>query len=303
TCALTKDGRVAVYTGDDEKFEYLYRFVSRDKFDAKDRKKNTDLLDNGVLSVARFNADGTIDWLPLVFGKNGLTKENGFNDQGDVLIETRRAADILGATPMDRPEGIAIQPNTASVFVAMTNNSSRKPEQVNPANTRAANKHGHIVALMPPAGDHGADRMLWQFFLQGGDPAVAADGALYHGAPSEDGWLSCPDNLAIDPTGNLWIATDGQPKTIDKCDGLYAAPTAGEGYGIPKLFFTSPLGAEVTGPCFTPDGETLFVSVQHPGDGTSFEDPSTRWPDFRDGMPPRPSVVAITKSGGGRIGS
>lgn len=305
TTALAPDGRVVVYSGDDQVNEYIYRFVSTGKYDAKKREANFGLLDSGTLSVAKFHVNGELEWLPLVFGQNGLTPENGFNDQGDVLIEARRAGDIVGATPMDRPEGIAVVPQSGKVFVSLTNNKSRKPEAVNAANTRAKNIHGHIIEFLPPAGDHAAAKFQWKIFLQGGNPSVPADGAVYPSPVSEHGWLSCPDNLAVDPTGHLWIATDGQPKSIGLNDGLYAAATEGEGYGASKLFFSGPLGCEVTGPCFTPDGQTVFVSIQHPGDtdGATYEQPSTRWPDFRDGMPPRPSVVAITKTGGGRIGS
>lgn len=305
TTALAPDGRVVVYSGDDQANEYIYRFVSTGKYDAKKREANFGLLDEGTLYVAKFHASGELEWLPLVFGQNGLTAENGFNDQGDVVIEARRAGDIVGATPMDRPEGIAVVPKTGQVFVSLTNNVIRKPEEVNAPNTRAHNKHGHIVEFLPPEGDHAAAKFEWKLFLQGGNPAKAEDGSLYHSPVPDDGWLSCPDNLAVDPSGHLWISTDGQDKSIGLNDGLYAAHTTGEGYGAPKQFFSGPLGCEVTGPCFTPDGETLFIAVQHPGDikGATFDTPGTRWPDFREGVPPRPSVVAITKTGGGRIGS
>lgn len=302
TVTLAPDGRVVVYSGDDERFEYIYRFVSKGRYDPAKGKANSALFDDGMLYVARFHEDGSMEWLPLAFGQNGLTPENDFADQGEVLIEARRAGDVLGATPMDRPEGIAVHPDTGQVFVSLTNNVLRDTPNV--ANTRAENIHGHIIELLPPDRDHAADRFGWRIFLQGGDPADEKTQAFYLSPPSKEGWLSCPDNLAVDPEGRLWICSDGQEKTIERNDGLYACDTAGAAAGQTRLFFTGPKGCEVTGACFTPDGKTLFLSVQHPGEntGSTFENPSTRWPDFRADMPPRPSVLAITKEDDGIIG-
>ena len=125
-----------------------------------------------------------------------------------------------------------------------------------------------------------------------------------NGAVSNNGWLAAPDNLAFDPKGRIWIATDGQDDFAGFADSLYAAETSGQYRGITRNFFSCPRGAEVTGPAFTPDGKTLFLSVQHPADekGSTFDKPSTRWPEFKPDMPPRPSVVAITKTDGGEIG-
>ncbi|MCH2546960.1 MAG: PhoX family phosphatase [Alphaproteobacteria bacterium] len=303
TTTLAPDGRVVVYTGDDERFEYIYRFVSTHAYDANNREANFTLLDDGVLSVAKFYEDGSMEWLPLVLGQNGLTAENGFHSQGDVLIETRRAGDIVGATPMDRPEGIAVHPSRGEVYVSLTNNSRRT--SANAANGRVNNIHGHIITLSPPNADHAAVKFSWQTFLQAGNPADSSDNALYPGEVSSHGWLSCPDNLTMAPNGNLWICTDGQPKTLQLNDGLYASDVSGRGNSAPKLFLTGPLGCEITGPAFTPDGQTLFLAVQHPGDGdgASFDEPTSRWPDFNPALPPRPSILTISKKDGGIIGS
>lgn len=305
TAALTADGRVAVYSGDDEMFQCLYRFVSRRRYDPADRAANRGLLDDGTLYAARFD-EGGVSWLPLVFGAGPLTPANGFHDQGDVLIEVRRAAALVGATPMDRPEDVEVHPTSGAVYVSLSNNKNRTaPDAANP---RPANVHGHVIELLPPlsgqARDHGADRYAWDFFLLGGNPDVSAHHARYHRGVSHRGWLSCPDNLAFDPGGRIWIATDGMPKS-GVADALYAADCAGPGRALTRRFFAVPRGAEVTGPSFTPDGTTLFVSVQHPGDeeGSTFLNPSTRWPDFRDDTPPRPAVVAIRRRDGGVIGS
>ncbi|TCZ65414.1 PhoX family protein [Roseicella aquatilis] len=308
THAVCPDGRVAFYSGDDERFDYLYKFVTARPWNPRDRAANRDLLDEGTLHVAKFEADGTLRWLPLVQGGGPLTPENGFHTQGDVVIEARRAADLLGATPMDRPEDVETNPVNGRVYVMLTNNSSRKPEQVNPANPRPANIHGHVVEIIPPGAgtarvDHAAEVARWGIFIAGGKPGIDP-GAQYHRAISNEGWLSCPDNCAFDSKGRIWIATDGAPITSGVADGLYAADTAGPGRALTRLFYQAPSGAEVCGPKFTPDDRTVFLAIQHPGEdaGSTFEQPSTRWPDFREGAPPRPSVIAIVRKDGGAIG-
>lgn len=316
TTTLTPDGRVVAYSGDDQQFECLYRFVSAGRFDPKNRAANKNILDDGILSVARFNADGTLDWLNLVFGRGPLTPANGFRSQADVLIETRRAADLLGATPMDRPEDVETNSATGRVYVMLTNNSRRTAEKIDAANPRGPNRHGHVVELLPPGTENGgvtaskarhdAPRFRWEIVLLAGDPKNPDHGARYHpGVAAEGAWLSSPDNCAFDNSGRLWIATDqGTAWQRNKIpDGVYACDLAGPGRALTRLFLACPVGAEAAGPCFTPDGKTLFLSVQHPGEGTTFDDPSTRWPDFKAGTPPRPSVVAITKIDGGEFGS
>lgn len=304
---ISHDGRVVVYLGDDERFEYLYKFVSEDRFDPKNRAANRDLLDRGTLYVACFD-DDTMRWLPLVHGEGPLTPANGFHDQADVVIEARRAADLLGATPMDRPEDVEPHPHSGHVYVVLTNNDRRSAGQTDAANPRSGNRWGHIIEIAPPrvngVADHAAVECRWEFFLLAGDPADARQSARYAGPVSRNGWLACPDNIAFDRNGRIWIATDGQDQAAGCADGVYAADTQGPGRGITRLFFGAPRGAEVCGPCFSPDGRTLFLAVQHPGDdpGSSYETPSTRWPDFDPAIPPRSAVIAVTRSDGGEIG-
>ncbi|HEY7669128.1 MAG TPA: PhoX family phosphatase [Hyphomicrobium sp.] len=310
---VNKDGRVVLYSGDDTRFEYVYRFVSSGKFNPEDRGGNMRLLSEGTLSVAKFAADGTVTWLPLVFGEGPLTEANGFKSQADVLIDARLAADRLGATCMDRPEDVEPNPKTGSVYVILTNNKKRGEAETDPANPRADNLFGHIIEMIPPDGDHAAATFKWNILVKCGPKSGA--GASWHAETSESGWFASPDNCAVDTEGRLWVATDqGDEWPLTKrADGLYAVET-GNKRGKSKLFFRCPVGAELCGPAFTPDGETLFVAVQHPGtDGTkayerfgrasTFEDPATRWPDFDERMPPRPSVLAIRRRGGGKIGS
>jgi hypothetical protein len=306
--AVSADGRVVIYMGDDERFDYVYKFVTARPWNRTDRAANRDLLDEGTLFVARFLDDGKVEWLPLTFGQGPLTAANGFNSQGDVMIETRRAADLLGATPMDRPEDVEPNKVNGRVYVMLTNNTNRRTEQVNRVNPRASNAHGHIIEIIPPGAgtaqvDHAAPEGRWEMFLVAGRPGVDA-GARYHRATSARGWLSCPDNCTFDSKGRIWIATDGAPTAAGVADGLYGADTSGPGRALTRLFYQAPTGAEVCGPLFTPDDQTVFLAIQHPGEdpGSTFERPSTRWPDFAEGMPPRPSVIAIVKRGGGAIG-
>ncbi|GAB2900076.1 PhoX family phosphatase [Uliginosibacterium flavum] len=316
TCVVAPNGQVVVYSGDDEAFEYIYRFVTAGKYNANNLAANRDLLDTGVLSVAKFSEDGSLRWLPLVFGQGPLTPANGFQSQADVLIETRRAADLVGATPMDRPEDVEANPVNGRVYVMLTNNTTRKPEQINKMNPRASNAYGHILELLPPGtqgndgapiAQHTADEFRWEVLLLAGNPSEPKHGAKYHPDTAEKGnWMAAPDNCCFDNRGRLWITTD-QGSAQSKSgipDGVYACDVSGAGRALPKFFYACPKDAEMCGPAFTPDNRTLFVAVQHPGEDadSTFNAPSTRWPDFSRSMPPRPSVVAITRNDGGVIG-
>ena len=308
---VSRDGRYALYSGDDQRFDYVYRFVTSAPVDRANPNNNRDILDSGTLSVARFDADGTMAWLPLVFGEGPLTPANGFESQADVVIEARRAGDLLGATKMDRPEDVEANPLTNKVYVMLTNNAGRTREQVDPANPRPNNRFGHIIEMIPPDGDHGAATYRWEILVRCGDPSIAEVGATFNPSTSRDGWFGMPDNCAVDAAGRLWIATDGNSRSrTGRNDGVWAIETEGAARGTSKLFLRVPNGAELCGPELTPDLETFFVAVQHPGESdpedpqagpTTYSTPSTRWPDFRPDMPPRPSVVAITRRGGGKI--
>ena len=310
---VAQDGRVVLYMGDDERFEYVYKFVTKGRFNPNDRAANMDLLDEGTLYVARYDAEGRGQWLPLVHGQGPLTEANGFRSQADVVIEARRAGDLLGATKMDRPEDVEPNPKTGKVYVMLTNNTRRKAEQVDATNPRADNKFGHIVEMVDDGGPAGLT-FTWNVLVKCGDHTVADVGASFHPATTKDGWFGMPDMAVVDNHGRLWIGTDGNNhKATGRSDGLWALETGGDLRGLSKHFFRCPVGAELCGPTFTPDDRNLFVAVQHPADDgqewaefgrpSSFEQPATRWPDFQEGMPPRPSVVVIMKEDGGLVGS
>ncbi len=326
---VARDGRVAVYMGDDDKFEYVYKFVTRRPFDPHNPAANRDLLDDGTLYVARFDADGTGEWLPLVYDERGpLNRRSGFTSQADVVIRARAAADLLGATPMDRPEDIHPSPVDGRVYIACTNNTSREPGSrlgewagrtidlgPNAANPRPRNATGHIIELTEDDGDAAATRFRWNVFLLAGNPGASearflveyeqvmraqlAATATYYAGFRDSGAVSpiaCPDNLGFDPLGRLWIVTDSD-RVLGTNDGCFVCPTTGPERGALRQIMSGPNGAEICGCEITPDGTTVFLSIQHPGDGGSVDDPVSHWPDGGD-LPARAAVIAVRREDG-----
>ncbi|MCU0904113.1 MAG: PhoX family phosphatase [Tabrizicola sp.] len=319
-CVVAPDGRVVVFMGDDDDFEYIYRFVTRDAWNPADRAANRDLLDHGTLSVAQFGEDGTLRWIPLLAGEGPLTAEAGFATQADVVLNTRAAADLVGATPMDAPEGFVPHPITGKLYVAMTENEDRlaagdgdAEEQVNVANPRGPNPHGHILELVPPgtdgARDFAAETFAWDVFVLCGDPAIPEDAAMFH-PDTTTGWFTDPDNLSVDPGGRLWVCTDGPPPP-GIADAVFVMDTEGPGRALPRIAYIAPVGSEACSPAFTPDGATVFISVQHPGelrmeddeDAESIAESGTLWPDFTPGTPARPALIVLTRTDGAMVGT
>jgi hypothetical protein len=309
---LAADGRVVVYSGDDERFDYIYKFVSRNRYDPRDRAANRDLLDDGTLYVARFDPDGTGEWRALRFGDRGLAAADGFQSQADVLVRARMAADALGATKMDRPEWVAVHPRTKEVYCALTNNALRGAAGQAPAdaaNPRAPNVYGHIIRWREADGDPAATRLGWDIFVQAGDPAHP-DPAK-RGTVKGDGFGS-PDGLRFDDRGVLWIETDVSAGALNRGDyarlGNNQLLAADVRTGEVRRFLVGPPNCEITGLAFTPDGRTLFVNVQHPGETPSERsDPAnprafSNWPDFDPQGRPRSATLAITRDDGGTIG-
>jgi secreted PhoX family phosphatase len=304
TVIIAASGRPAVYMGDDRRYEYIYKFVADGRYDPANRLANLKLLETGTLYAARFKDDGTGDWVALVQGQGPLTPANGFSSQAEVVIAARRAADLVGATKMDRPEDVEPNWKTGKVYAAMTYNEQRKPAEVNRANPRPDNKWGHIVEITEDGGDHTGTTFRWEMFILAGDPRNPAHKADYQGH-TDVSPIAAPDNLAFDDQGRMWVATDGLDDTLGGNDAVFMVETEGAGRGRSQQFLSGPSGCEVCGPAFTPDNRTFFCAIQHPGlvDKATYDKPGSRWPDNRPDMPPRPSVVAIYRADGGKIGT
>jgi hypothetical protein len=302
TCVVAASGQLAVYMGDDDRFEYVYKYVSRGRVDTAPAAANDTLLDDGTLYVARFDAAGRGEWLPLVYREDGpLHARAGFRNQAEVLINARGAADLLGATMMDRPEDIEVHPRSGRIYVVCTRNELRRNTNAtgqygnrridlgpNAANPRGNNLYGQIIEITEDGDDHTARRFRWDVLLTGGKAVRGAS-------------LGSPDNIGFDAAGNLWIVTDGQQPEGGN-DGCYVCAVAGPERGVLRQFMSGPVGAEIAGCVFTPDQSTLFLSVQHPGEAGTLERPSSDWPDGR-GLPPRSAVIAIRREDGGIVGS
>ncbi len=307
--AVGADRRLALYMGDDEPFEYIYKFVTARPWRADDRE----LLDHGTLYVAKFNADGSGEWLALVQGQNGLTAERGFPDQAAVLVRTRQAADAVGATPMDRAEWCAVHPVTREVYVTLTNNTARgadKRPAVDAANPRANNIFGHILRWREAGDEVAATQFKWDIFAMGGVPAHAD--AARRGKFKGD-MFGSPDGLWFDQRGVLWVQTDISPTALNRGEFaplgnnqmLAADPVSGEF----KRFLVGPRGCEITGFTMTPDGRTAFVNIQHPGENPGeLNDPArphanSNWPDFDPNGRPRSATVVIRRKDEGMVGT
>lgn len=301
---VNDDGHVVVYLGDDERGEHLYKFVSKGKYQEGNNSANRDLLEDGTLYVAKFamkenKLEGDGQWLELTYGKNGLTKENGFNSQAEVMIFARRAATQVGATTMDRPEWVAVHPDKKHVFCTLTNNKYRgvrEGQEIDGVNPRAENHYGQIVRWAPTNANHVSDTFQWDLYLIAGNPTVHK-GNLYAGSDNinKDNMFNSPDGIGFDKAGRLWIQTDGNYSNKGDFAGqgnnqmLCGDPNTGE----VRRFLTGPIGCEITGLTFSEDQKTMFVGVQHP---------SGHFPQGGSNKP-RSTIVMITKENGGVIGS
>ncbi len=311
TVSLAPDGRVVVYSGDDARFEYIYKFVSRARFDPRRPAANRRLLDEGTLYVARFDAAGRGRWLALLYGENGLDAANGFASQADVLVRAREAADRVGATRMDRPEWIAVHPRTREVFVTLTNNSRRGRSGypgADAANPRVPNIYGHVLRWREQDANPTAETFDWSVFLLAGDPAQpdpahrGSTGLAFGG----------PDGLHFDAQGKLWIMTDVSASRLQRPSFeslgnnqlLAADPASGE----VRRFLVGPVNCEITGLTQTPDGRTFFLNIQHPGEvpdarsDPTWPDRYSRWPDGGADARPRSATIVIQREDGGVIG-
>ena len=322
TTTITADGRIAVYLGDDEKGEYIYKFVSTGTYDENNRKANFRLLDEGTLYVAKFTGDGAEDglfdgtgqWIPLTTDKKSFI--DGLS-VAEVLINTRAAADKVAPTRMDRPEDVERNPINGRIYAALTNNDTRgskfPADEANPIVTshtrdtldgplieKAGNRNGYILELTEEGDDAAKTGFFWTLFLVCGDPTAQE---TYFGGydKSKVSPISCPDNVAFDGSGNLWISTDGN--VLGSNDGIFTVPVAGPKRGQVKQFLSVPFASEACGPLVSEDDKTAFVAVQHPGetDGATFEKPTSTWPHTHKF--PRPAISCVWRKDGGRVGS
>ncbi len=293
------------YMGDDARDEYIYKFVTKARYFP--RRASGDMLDEGTLYVAKFYDDGSGEWIALEYGKNGLTDANGFTSQADVLVNTRSAADFVGATKMDRPEWGAVHPQTREVYMTLTNNSNRLPTQTVAANPRGPNPYGHIIRWQEQSNRPWATRFWWDIFVLAGPENDSQVLPAENGpALTSDNIFASPDGLWIDNNGILWIQTDMSDSQLNtgpfgNNQILAAEPQTGE----IRRFFTGPVGQEITGVITTPDSKTMFINIQHPGEQGSVAPGNLYASHWPDGYPnrPRSTTVIITKNDGGSIGT
>lgn len=298
---LAADGRVVVYMGDDERGEFVYKWLSRDAY--VEGGDTSTLLTEGQLYVAKFNDDLTGEWVALTPEATGM-------DAAHIAIFTRTAASAVGATTMDRPEWIAVNPTAAEAYCCLTNNSRRGTKNddgslktnaggdemaVNAVNPRETNNYGQIVRWRPAGEDHGADSFTWDLYVMAGNPTLNAEGPYAGSANINAGNLfNSLDGLAIDSTGMVWIQTDGDDSNADEYVGmgnnqqLAGDPVTGE----IRRFLTASFGAEVTGLTWSTDRKTMFVGIQHP---------AAPFPDGEASLP-RSAIVAVKRTDGALVG-
>lgn len=345
--ALARDSRVVVYSGDDQVNEFVYKFISHGRYDpGADRAANMDLLDAGDLYVARFEESGTGRWIKLdLAAANRAAAASGalyrFTDEADLLVRARLAARLLGATPMDRPEDVEIlmRPDWVGlgpVLIVCTKNpehgfaSPGNPRRPGDARERAqANLAGHILRLDEADGDLAATTFTWDIFVMAGDPNASEPvtrnraGAPLHNSVAFEGRataagdrFACPDNLAFDGAGNLYISSDGSDDVFGDCnDNVVACAIEESGPRSMKRFLVGPVGCEICGPVITPDRTAFLAAIQHPGEsdltGKRYMDavfersatrPASSWPEGAESWPCA-AVVVVRREDGGPIGS
>lgn len=293
-CAVAADGRLVLYMSEARQDGYLYRFVSSRPIDATDRAANEGLLDEGSLAVAQVER-ARLAWRPL-------------NPTPDALVDLRTAATAAGASAFDSPAGIAVHPD-GRVFLACRGNPARSPGTTNALSPRSVNTWGHIAEIIPANRDHASADAEGAVLILGGDPAQPGSSARY--GTGTRAWLAAPEAVAVDARGRLWIGTAqgngpaGLQRATGIADGVFVCGTAsGAQRGVVQALYAAPRAARIGGLALSPDGMTLMAAVRTPGfePGADFARPATRWPDFQPGMPPRSTVIALSRQAGGAFG-
>lgn len=337
TTVICKSGQIAVYTGDDQSNEFVYKFITTGKFDAKNRVKNRVLLSSGKLYAARFESDGTGHWIEINLKAANAAPcgefDKPFKDEGDLMVRAREAARRLGATQMDRPEDVESPVDgtfigKGAVYVVCTGNQTSEGINGNAANPRRTNQSGanemnytgQIIRINEENGDHAKTKFTWEVFVMGGDhsaeyaPNVRNGGETHNLSSWKDGKpttlgdrFAMPDNITFDKKGFAFFTTDGTPDSFPCNDGIYVVSTHAPAPRTVKRFLTGPIGCEITGPLLSRDNKTFFCGLQHIGDedpkGNRYrgkeEKPHSTFPN---NVWPRDTIVYVTKKDGGFIG-
>jgi len=295
---VNSNGKIVVYMGDDERGEFLYRYVSNGVY--APGADTSGLLENGTLSVAKFHDNGAGEWLELT------PETTGMASQAEICIHTRIAASAVGATTMDRPEWVAANPKAPELYCALTNNINRgiKPNaggDLTPAvgpNPRKENQYGQIVRWRPNGGDHTSGGFAWDLYVLAGNPSIHTDDNAGSANMNEGNMFNSPDGIKFDSNGVLWIQTDGNYSNAEGFAGhgnnqmLAGDPTTGE----IQRFLVGPNESEVTGLTWSADKRTMFVGIQHPG-----ERGNSHWPEGGTAVP-RSAVIAVRRDDGAIIG-
>ena len=324
TVHIADNGHAVVYSGDDQVNDYVYKFVSKKTYIPGNKRHNMTLLSEGTLYVAQFvgdspaseidgrgtvpsdsSFDGSGRWIPLVRDQRSLVPGMSVDQ---VLVYTRQAADKMGATKMDRPEDVEPNPVTGKVYIALTNNSSRALDAADEANPVAPNRDGHVIELTETGNDHTAETFSWNILFLAGDPAKSS--SVYFSGYPEDmvSPISCPDNVAFDSAGTLWVSTDGQPGKIGYGDALHKVTLEGPERGKVEQFLSVPRDAETCGPVIHDRDNSVFVAVQHPGENGTWGAHTSYFPDYLPASgplqvgdqvaAPRPTVVQVFSTRG-----
>lgn len=311
---------VVFYSGHDARFEYIYKFVSDALWDPTDANPTDRLatgakyMDSGTLYVARFNDDGTGQWLALTPNAptlSGTTLGNEMGGLAEIILNTAHAGDLVGATPMDRPEWGAVDPSNGDIYMTLTNNTERQADQLNAANPRPHNANGQIIRWSE---ERGSDTFRWEIFVFG-SPTDAESDINRSGLQAENQFAS-PDGLVFDARGILWIQTDNSGNAVadytnDQMlavvpSNITAQPSDSsvihaENQNQLKRFLVGPNGSEVTGFATTPDNTSIFVNIQHPANWPYTDDATQASPQGIQ-VRPRAATVVIQRQDGGGIG-
>lgn len=344
-CRAVAGQPIAFYMGDDSRGEYIYKFVSTAVWDTKDINggyaAGDKYMNSGKLYVAKFNNDGSGQWIELAYGKNGLNESNTtypFKSQAEVVTFARLAADSVGATKMDRPEWATVNPINGEIYITLTNNSNRgkdyPTDAANPRNytdlyagtkEQKGNVNGHIIRFREADDKTTAETFKWDIYLFGAEASMASNINLSGLTDNND--FSSPDGMWFDPRGVLWIETDdGAYTDVTNCMMLAALPgQIGDGGAATtsngqqtitgakvtdatlRRFLVGPKQCEITGIAMTPDYKAIFINVQHPGeDSASYAKPESNWPATQKDPSnktarPRSATVVITRKDGGVI--